>query len=37
MGVRLGLRFTDPAFRPADTFLKAYLETDFGNDRRSQR
>lgn len=35
MGVRVGARFLDPAFNPAATFLKTYLDADFGGDRRS--
>jgi len=37
MGVKLGGRFVDPAFSPAGTFLKRYLETDFSSERRSNR
>ena len=34
MGLRVGGRFRDPAFRPSTTFLKTYLEADFGSHRR---
>ena len=34
MGLRVGGRFRDPAFRPSTTFLKTYLEADFGSNRR---
>lgn len=37
MGLRVGGRFLDPAFRPSATFLKTYLEADFGNQRRPDR
>jgi hypothetical protein len=37
MGLRVGARFVDPAFRPSATFLKAYLEADFGGRRRADR
>ena len=30
IGLKLGGRFIDPGFTPADTFLKTYLDTDFG-------
>ena len=33
MGLRVGGRFRDPAFRPSTTFLKTYLEADFGSHR----
>ena len=35
MGLRVGGRFLDPEFRPSTTFLKTYLEADFGSHRRS--
>lgn len=35
IGLRVGGRFLDPAFKPSDTFLKTYLDTDFGGHRRS--
>lgn len=34
IGLRVGCRFLDPAFRPSTTFLKTYLEADFGNRQR---
>jgi len=34
LGLRVGARFVDPEFRPANTFLKTYLEADFGNHLR---
>ena len=34
MGLRVGGRFLDPEFRPSSTFLKTYLEADFGSNRR---
>lgn len=37
MGLRVGGRFLDPAFRPSQTFLKTYLEADFGGQRSSDR
>lgn len=35
MGLRVGGRFLDPEFRPSTTFLKTYLEADFGSHRRA--